>query len=187
MMCNNTLIPLGEILIKNGYIRGPFGSSLKRDEMETEGIPVYEQQHAIYGTRNFRYYISNEKFETLKRFKVQRDDLIVSCSGTVGKVSTISEKDPIGIISQALLILRANSKIMLPCYLMYYLSSASGNTLLISESRGSVQSNISSHSEVEKILIPIQTMNNQKKIVKILSTIDNKIRCNISINDYLAA
>ena len=53
---------LGNILMKKGYIRGPFGSSLRRGEMKDEGIPVYEQKNVIYGSRNFRYFIDDEKF-----------------------------------------------------------------------------------------------------------------------------
>ena len=102
---------LKEVLKEKGYIRGPFGSALKRSEMKEEGIPVYEQQNAINNHRKFRYYIDEEKFNTLKRFTVEANDLIISCSGTVGKVSIINENDPIGIISQALLILRPNTDI----------------------------------------------------------------------------
>ena len=50
-------VPLGELLDGKGYIRGPFGSALKRADMHESGIPVYEQQHAIYGHRDFRYFI----------------------------------------------------------------------------------------------------------------------------------
>ena len=92
---------LKEILQDKGYIRGPFGSSLKRNELKSTGIPVYEQQHAIYATREFRYYIDEEKYSQMKRFTVKPKDLIISCSGTIGKVDLISEKDPIGIISQS--------------------------------------------------------------------------------------
>ena len=105
---------LKDIIQDKGYIRGPFGSALKRNEMKEVGIPVYEQQNAIYNHRDFRYFIDEEKYESLKRFTVKKDDLIISCSGTVGKVSIIKEDDPIGIISQALLILRPNTEIINP-------------------------------------------------------------------------
>ena len=39
-------ILLSDILMDKGYIRGPFGSALKRGDMKEDGIPVYEQQHA---------------------------------------------------------------------------------------------------------------------------------------------
>ena len=41
-------VVLKDVLSEKGYIRGPFGSALKRAEMKSEGIPVYEQQNAIY-------------------------------------------------------------------------------------------------------------------------------------------
>lgn len=105
---------LKDLLQSKGYIRGPFGSSLKRGELQNSGIPVYEQQHAIYGTRTFRFFVGEEKYQELKRFTVKENDLIISCSGTVGKVSIIQPGDPTGIISQALLILRCNSDVVLP-------------------------------------------------------------------------
>ena len=42
-------VKLGDIL--NDYIRGPFGSALKRNELLDKVIVVYEQQHAIYNTK----------------------------------------------------------------------------------------------------------------------------------------
>lgn len=113
-------VVLSEVLQEKGYIRGPFGSALKRGELLSEGIPVYEQQHAIYNSRDFRFFINERKFEEMKRFQVEVDDLIISCSGTVGKVSIIEKTDPKGIISQALLLLRVNKRVILPLYLKYF-------------------------------------------------------------------
>lgn len=176
---------LKEILQDKGYIRGPFGSSLKRNELKSTGIPVYEQQHAIYATREFRYYIDEEKYSQMKRFTVKPKDLIISCSGTIGKVDLISEKDPIGIISQALLILRANTDIVLPEYLFYFLKSDYGYNSIISRSMGSVQVNIAKREVIENIKINIPILKEQEKIVKILSNIDEKIKLNNQINDNL--
>ena len=57
---------LGEVLAPKGYIRGPFGSALRRNELLNAGIPVYEQQHAIYGVRDFRFFINDEKYKEMK-------------------------------------------------------------------------------------------------------------------------
>lgn len=178
-------IQLSDVLQPNGYIRGPFGSSLKRSEMMIEGIPVYEQQHAIYNSREFRYFISNEKFSQLKRYQVQNNDLIISCSGTVGKVSKICHNDPKGIISQALLILRVDNSIVLPDYLRYFLMSSDGYNSIISRSSGSVQVNIAKRQVIEKIPLKIPKINIQNQIVYILQLIDNKIKNNNDINNNL--
>ena len=167
---------LKEILQDKGYIRGPFGSSLKRNELKSTGIPVYEQQHAIYATREFRYYIDEEKYSQMKRFTVKPNDLIISCSGTIGKVDLISEKDPMGIISQALLILRANTDIVLPEYLFYFFKSDYGYNSIISRSMGSVQVNIAKREVIENIKINIPRLKEQEKVVKILTKIYKKIK-----------
>ena len=166
---------LGDVLDKKGYIRGPFGSALKRGEMKTEGIPVYEQQHAIYDNRLFRYYIDDNKFEELKRFQVIPDDLIVSCSGTIGKTSLIRENDEKGIISQALLILRSNSKIIEPKFLKYFLETNKGYNSLISSAGGSSQVNIAKKQIILDIPLVVPKLQTQHKIINFLDKISYKI------------
>lgn len=178
---------LGDILADKGYIRGPFGSALKRGDMKSEGIPVYEQQHAIYQIRDFRFYIDETKFQEMKRFQVNENDLVISCSGTVGKVTIISKDDPKGIISQALLILRVNPKIILPKYLQYFFISSKGYNSIISRSSGSVQINIAKRDVIESIPLSLPPLPNQQKIAAILSSLDDKIELNNKINDNLAA
>lgn len=166
---------LGQVLEKKGYIRGPFGSALKRGEMKSKGIPVYEQQHAIYDNRDFRYFIDNEKFNQLKRFEVKESDLIVSCSGTIGKTSLITKNDKQGIISQALLILRANKKIINPQFLKYFLETPNGFNSLISTSGGSSQVNLAKKQIILDIPLPLPSLDEQNKIISFLSLIDKKI------------
>ena len=178
-------ILLSDILMDKGYIRGPFGSALKRGDMKEDGIPVYEQQHAIYNSRDFRYYIDEQKFNEMKRFQVKKDDLIISCSGTVGKVSIIKDDDPKGIISQALLLLRADTNKVLPLYLKYFFSSREGYNAIVSRSSGSVQVNIAKRGVIEQIPLKLPQIKTQRKIVGVLSSIDEKIEENERINNNL--
>ncbi|TCZ73277.1 restriction endonuclease subunit S [Flaviaesturariibacter aridisoli] len=166
---------LGEILGAKGYIRGPFGSSLKRNDMKSSGTPVYEQMHAIYGHRKFRFFVDDEKLGELSRFQVKPNDLIISCSGTVGRISTISNSDPKGIISQALLILRPDTSLVRPQFLKYFLTSELGQHHLLSASHGSVQPNISERKIVEKIPVDLPDPDTQDLIVEVLSSLDDKI------------
>jgi type I restriction enzyme S subunit len=176
---------LGEVLAPKGYIRGPFGSALRRNELLDQGIPVYEQQHAIYGIRDFRFFISPEKFKEMKRFETRPDDLLISCSGTLGRVSIIREDDPKGIISQALLLLRANTEIIVPKYLQYFFSSKKGYDSIVSRSSGSVQVNISKRADIEKIPLELPPIDVQKTIVDTLLALDDKIENNTAINHRL--
>jgi len=178
---------LKDVLQPKGYIRGPFGSALKRSELLDEGIPVYEQQHAIYNSREFRFFIDENKYEEMKRFAVQTDDIIISCSGTVGKVSIIGEEEPKGIISQALLLLRVNREIINPHYLSYFFKSREGYNAIVSRSSGSVQVNISKREVIEQIPLNLPSLEEQNQIVAILYGIDEKIALNKQINDNLYA
>ncbi len=176
---------LKDVLCDKGYIRGPFGSALKRGDLLSEGIPVYEQQHAIYNKRDFRFYISEDKYNEMKRFTVFPNDIIISCSGTVGEVSLIKTEDPKGIISQALLLLRSNDKIILPEFLLYFFKTSIGHNSITSRSSGSVQVNIARREVIEGIPLRLPVIETQKKIVSILKSLDAKIENNRRINANL--
>ena len=178
-------IELKYILRERGYLRGPFGSALKRAELKTSGVPVYEQQHAITGARSFRYFIDDEKYQSLKRFTVEVNDLIISCSGTVGRISIINSEDPKGIISQALLILRPNTEVVTPYFLYYFLISEQGQREILNASQGAVQLNIAPRAVVEKIPVPAPTIEEQDEIVSVLRSVDDKIALNTQTNQTL--
>lgn len=168
-------IQLKDCLVEKGYIRGPFGSALKRGEMQSDGIPVYEQKNAIYGIRDFRFFIGEEKYREMSRFTVKTGDLIVSCSGTVGHLSEIKQEDPKGIISQALLILRSNPHEINRSFLKHYLSSSKGRNQMLNRSTGSVQVNLASRKIIETIPIPFPPHLEQEAIAEVLSSLDDKI------------
>ncbi|QWV00071.1 restriction endonuclease subunit S [Francisella salimarina] len=168
-------ITLGDVLEEKGYIRGPFGSSLKKEDMVLEGTPVYEQQHAIYGHRNFRYFINREKYKNLKRFTVKSNDMIISCSGTLGRISMIQDNEPIGIINQALLILRVNESKITPIIFKYFLLSDYGQNSLVENSTGSAQVNIAKREIIQAIQLVLPP---QEKLIIIneqLSTLDKNV------------
>ena len=172
---NWSVVLLGEVLKEKGYIRGPFGSALLKDDMQSSGIPVYEQQHAIYDHRNFRYYISGKKYEKLKRFAVKPDDLVISCSGTLGRITQIGHSDPIGIINQALLILRPDKDTIGPILLKQFLVSPDGQNQIVINSGGSAQVNLAKRELVQAIPLILPKDNTAKKIECVLETLHHKI------------
>ena len=90
---------LGEVC---ALVRGPFGGTLKKSVFVEDGFAVYEQQHAIYNQfEEVRYFIDDAKFLEMQRFELHPNDLIMSCSGTMGKVAIVPESIRRGIINQA--------------------------------------------------------------------------------------
>ena len=79
---------LGQIC---NFVRGPFGGSLKKEIFTDKGYAVYEQQHAIYGKFEFRYFVDEQKYKEMIRLSVKHGDLIMRCSGIMGKIIIIPD------------------------------------------------------------------------------------------------
>jgi type I restriction enzyme S subunit len=158
---------LGEIC---SFVRGPFGGSLKKNIFKTEGYAVYEQQHAIYDQfDDIRYFIDEVKFKEMKRFELNSGDLIMSCSGTMGKMAIVPEKIKKGIINQALLKLTP-SKNVTAVFLKLWMQSESFQKSLKQYSGGAAIQNVASVSILKGIEIPLPPLPEQQRIVSILDT-----------------
>lgn len=158
-----------------GIRRGPFGGALKKEIFVEEGFAIYEQQHAIHkDTNKFRYFITPEKYDEMAAFNVKSGDILMSCSGTIGRVLLVPEDAPEGIINQALLRLRPKSYINLQ-FLKYLLQSEFVQNNILDRAHGSALKNMVAVSELKKIKLRIPQEEEQKKIAEILYSVDEEI------------
>ena len=156
------------------FVRGPFGGSLKKSCFKDEGNAVYEQQHAIYNQfSEIRYYVDDNKFEEMKRFELLTGDLIMSCSGTMGKVAIVPENIKIGIINQALLKLTTSTQLDVE-YLRYWMISDDFQDSLAKHTVGAAIKNVASVKVLKQIEIPLPPLPEQQRIVAILDKADRK-------------
>ncbi len=156
---------LGDIC---GFVRGPFGGSLKKNIFKPEGYAVFEQQHAIYDQfDDIRYFIDEKKFNEMKRFELNSGDLIMSCSGTMGKIAIVPENIKKGIINQALLKLSPSKKIS-TVFLKLWMQSESFQESLKEYSGGAAIQNVASVAILKQIEIPLPPLPEQQRIVSIL-------------------
>ena len=177
---------LGGLLVKSGYVRGPFGSALKVSDMRSSGVPVYEQQHILDEHRNFRYFIDEEKYNKLKRFTVKPLDILISCSGVnLGKLSYVKTSDLKGIINQALLILRVNPIRINPICIKLFLSSKEGARLLVGDSGGSAIPNIAKRDVIQAIPFLLPTNEVSHSIGLVLNSLDTYIVNNRNLIEKL--
>lgn len=160
-------VELGEVCT---FVRGPFGGALKKEIFKPHGYAVYEQQHAIYRTLDFRYFIDKKKFDELKRFSIKPGDMIVSCSGTIGKTFIIPEDAPEGVINQALLKLTPHDELNV-FYLQYFFENTISKELN-GVARGGAIKNVPSVSELKAIKIPVPSLDVQERLVQVLDNFD---------------
>ncbi len=160
-------VELGEVCT---FVRGPFGGALKKEIFKPHGYAVYEQQHAIYRTLDFRYFIDKKKFDELERFSIKPGDMIVSCSGTIGKTFIIPEDAPEGVINQALLKLTPHDELNV-FYLQYFFENTISKELN-GVARGGAIKNVPSVSELKAIKIPVPSLDVQERLVQVLDNFD---------------
>ena len=171
---------LGEVC--SSIVRGPFGSALKKEYFVPYSLgvyKVYEQKNAIKQDCNIgSYYISEEKFLTLKRFECKAGDIIMSCSGTVGKMYTLPEDAHKGIINQALMKMTLNGIVIDKIFKIYF-GLAVENLVL----NGSGIKNISSVSYLKNIEIQAPPLDLQNQFAEFVEQVEkSKEKIKSSLN-----
>ena len=161
-----------KVTTKDGFRRGPFGGNLKKSCFVESGFAIYEQYAPINNDcTNFRYFVDEEKYEELQSFKVDNGDFLISCSGTMGKITKVPDGAPKGLINQALLRIRLiESCIDSEYFLKLFRSPILQNQVLNSSVGGAIQ-NLAAVKELKKILIPLAPLAEQKRIVEKLDQV----------------
>ena len=147
------------------FVRGPFGGSLKKSMFVEKGFAVYEQQHPINDQfDNFRYFVTDEKFLEMERFAVRPGDVLMSCSGSLGKTGIVPTHAPKGIINQALLKITPRENILAE-YLQLVMRSDLFQSLIWNVSGGVAQPNVPPIKVIKKLPLPVPPVTEQKIIL----------------------
>lgn len=174
---NKTMSPIYNLGDVADFVRGPFGGSLKKEIFVKEGYWVYEQYHAINSDfSKARYFIDDKKFNEMKRFEVYPGDILISCSGTMGKIAIVPDDYHKGIINQALLKLSVHNDVLNNIFLKYLLLSEYYQNKYFRNQPGAAIQNVRSVSVLKNIKIILPTIQQQKNFVDKVQEIESYIK-----------
>ncbi len=171
---------------------GPFGSSIKVETFVDSGIPVISGTHLKgYRLEDGNYnFIKEEHANKLINANVKRGDVIFTHAGNISSVAYIpsNSKYERYILSQRQFYLRCNTKLLLPEYITYYFKTPYGQKQLLANSSSvGVPSIAQPVTYLRSIEVSIPDIEEQRNVVEILSSLDDKIELNLQMNQTLEA
>lgn len=160
--------------ICSSIVRGPFGSTLKKDFFVQKSeftYKVYEQKHAIQKDAFIgQYYIDELLYKSLKRFTVLPKDIIMSCSGTIGEFFEIPANAERGVINQALLKFTLLENKIINIFFLFLMKQLIINV----EKKGSGIQNIGSVKFIKDITLGLPPISLQNQFAEKIKAIDQK-------------
>jgi type I restriction enzyme S subunit len=142
---------------------------LLKKELVTEGIPFLgiDNVHVEYFRQSFKRFITEDKFNELKRYEVFPGDVMVTIMGTVGRCCVVPDGVGKTISSKHVWTITLDKDKYVPELLCWQINYANWvKQQFKNESQGGVMDSISSGT-LKNLVIPAPPIDEQRKIVKV--------------------
>ena len=173
-MCEWKEYRLGEIA---DVQTGPFGSQLHQSDYVDVGIPsimpVNIGDRMNISTEKI-VYITEEDAMRLSRYRVQKGDIVYSRRGDVEKCAYINEDETGWLCGTGCLRIRIDSTHADSKFVAYYLSTEDMKSWISNNAVGTTMPNLNS-SILQQVPLSLPSLDKQKQIASILSSLDGKI------------
>ncbi len=167
---------IGDRLSKTraGTQSGPFGSALKKHEYTDYGVPVWgvENVHPNRFKGEARLFISNEKYEDLRRYSVVRGDVLISRAGTVGRMCVAEPACAHSIISTNLVRVSLDQSKLLPEYFVCLFTYFADRLSALKANNKDDAFTFLNPKTLREIKIPIPEIARQRNFVRLTRKLD---------------
>ena len=184
---NYNTYPIADLI--DEIAMGPFGSNIKVDCFVDKGIPVLNGSNLEgfeLSEKSFRY-VTEEKADSLKKANAYKGDVVITHRGTLGQIVYIpqtAQRDRY-VISQSQFRVKCNKKVLPEDFGYYFHTPIGQHKLLSNASQVGVPALARPSSTFQKIEIEIPDLETQKKVVKLIGSLQTRIKTNAEINDNL--
>lgn len=178
-----TYTTLGKI---SEIITGPFGSQLHQSDYVEQGIPVVMPQDIDNRKVNYASinYVSNEDAIRLERYKTIINDILYARRGDVEKHAFIKEKDNGVLCGTGCLRVRITTLEVEPEFISFFLNREETRKWLVTHAVGTNMPNLNTDI-LSDVPIAYPLLEEQRRIVQVLNSLDEKIALNSAVNDNL--
>ena len=163
---------------KDGIKIGPFGSSLTGKVKDNGDYKVYGQWNIVGNDFSInRNFVDFETYNNLSAYQISAGDILVSMMGTVGKCSIIPKDIVPGIMDSHVVKIRLVEDIILPEYFVYLYDKDNSKIVyeqILKNRKGSIMDGLNS-SLIKLLILPIPSIDEQKKMVAYLNVVTSKI------------
>lgn len=125
----------------NGITSSYTGARFKRIWLKKSNLPIYQPSSIVDIKPTPDGYISHLTQVNIDNLRVRKGQILMTCSGTIGKVSLVSNTLDNCIFSHDLLRINCNNDLDIG-YIYTYLKSMVGNKILLTNSYGAVITHI---------------------------------------------
>lgn len=153
-----------------------------------EGISLVRSQNVLdfAFSRDGLAFINDEQAKKLNNVEVQAGDVLLNITGdSVARACVMDTAYLPARVNQHVAIIRGKPDRVLNSYILYFLQWQKEHLLQLA-SAGATR-NALTKGMIEQLELVLPTLTEQKKIVAVLDSIQNKIRYNQKINDNLVA
>ena len=151
----------------------------KRSEFQEKGVLFLNTANIVKNRLDITEanFVALEKFNEIKKGRLQRFDIVITTRGSLGKVALFNINPPVGLINAQMLILRADDKVINPTFLFYQFCDDDFQARLKNFASGSAQPQIPI-MDLKEIEVCVPSLETQRKIAAVLSTYDDLIENN---------